>query len=303
MNPERGHRIRVVWLESGDNARTVAGPYRALQAGYPVDGTERIEPSPRLGSPRLRSKLVARCARLAALTAPGTALAPQARTLTKPSKPRPRQQSGESCEAGIGLEHRPVLVGNYYDKYGTTNPVERRLMHGFLRVVTGLYEKAAPRTVLEVGCGEGLLAQHLLSHGPRPERFDACDLSLDCLAPGLDPMIQFHEASIYNLPWKDKCFDLVVCCEVLEHLTDPERGMRELGRVCGRAAIVSTPREPLWRLLNMVRGSYWTDLGNTPGHLQHFTRRGLERLVSRALTIEETLTPLPWTVVLGTPGG
>lgn len=176
-------------------------------------------------------------------------------------------------------------------------------MSGFLRVVAGLYNEVAPTTVLEIGCGEGLLAQHLLTHGPHPERFDACDLSLDCLASGLDPLIQFREASIYDLPWEDGAFDLVVCCEVLEHLTEPARGLGEVTRVCRQAAIVSTPREPLWRLLNILRGSYWRDFGNTPGHLQHFTRRGLEQLVSQVLSIHKTLSPLPWTVVLGTPKG
>ena len=264
-------------------------------------------------------KAARRCARLPALTAPNvrgcpfcsgasqqpprvdSPLRPEPTTLNKTAKLSPRQQRLEPRTATEGPAGSGVLVGNYYDKYGTDNPIERRLMSGFLRVVSELYQQVAPKTVLEIGCGEGLLAQHLLSHGPRPERFEACDLSLERLAPDLDPIIQFRAASIYDLPWEDGAFDLVVCCEVLEHLTEPERGLREVARVCRRAAILSTPREPLWRLLNILRGSYWSDFGNTPGHLQHFTRRGLEQLVSQALAVQQTLSPLPWTVVLGTP--
>ncbi|MCA9694903.1 MAG: hypothetical protein KC636_35320, partial [Myxococcales bacterium] len=49
------------------------------------------------------------------------------------------------------------IVGNTYDKYGSRNPIARALMAGFMRAVVGLYQEAAPRTALEVGCGEGKL--------------------------------------------------------------------------------------------------------------------------------------------------
>lgn len=194
-----------------------------------------------------------------------------------------------------------VLVGNVYDKYGTKNPVAHWLMRGFLNAVTALYRRAAASSVLEVGCGEGLLARHLLTQGSRPERFDACDLELTRLTTGLDPLLRFREASIYELPWDDGEFELVVCCEVLEHLADPLRGLHELARVSRRAVLLSTPREPLWRALNLLRGSYWPALGNTPGHVQHFGRGGLCRLASHCLDVQETRTPIPWTVLLGAP--
>jgi ubiquinone/menaquinone biosynthesis C-methylase UbiE len=194
------------------------------------------------------------------------------------------------------------VVGNHYDKYGSKNPVERALMGSFLRAVTEFYDRAAPETVLEVGCGEGRLAQHLVTRAaPPPRRFVACDLELTALAPGLDPRIEPREASIYALPFEDRSFDLVVCCEVLEHLADPERGLSEVARVARRAVIVSTPREPLWRAMNMMRGKYLRDLGNTPGHVQHFGRRALLRLVGSRLRVLAARSPLPWTVVLGEP--
>ena len=194
---------------------------------------------------------------------------------------------------------RENVVGNFYDKYASKNPIERALMNGFLRAVTGLYDRVAPATVLEVGCGEGRLAQHLVTRGRRPQRFVACDLELSAIAEGIDPVIELRAASIYELPFADASFDLVVCCEVLEHLDDPERGLGELARVARRGAIVSTPREPLWRAMNMMRGRYVTDLGNTPGHVQHFGRRGLERLVDCAFRVVACRAPIPWTVLLG----
>lgn len=195
-------------------------------------------------------------------------------------------------------EARENVVGNFYDKYGTKNPIARALMHGFLSAVSDLYRRAAPLRVLEVGCGEGRLAHHLITTCPAPEAFEACDLSIERVAPDLDPRIRFRQASIYELPFADRSFDLVVCCEVLEHLEDPARGLAEVARVTRNHALLSTPREPLWRALNMLRGKYLTDLGNTPGHVQHWSAHGLTRLVERELRVLERRQPLPWTVLL-----
>lgn len=193
------------------------------------------------------------------------------------------------------------VVGNVYDKYGTRNPIARHMMRSFLRSVTELYRIAAPTRVLEVGCGEGELAAHLWHQGPRPEQFEICDVELDRLRPDLPSAIGVREASIYELPWDDDAFDLVLCCEVLEHLQDPARGLAELARVARRNVLISTPWEPVWRALNMARGQYLGDLGNTPGHVQHWGRRGLARLARTQLRLVAQRTPLPWTVLLGTP--
>lgn len=192
-------------------------------------------------------------------------------------------------------------VGNAYDKYGTRNPVSRALMRRFLAAAGELYAAVQPSTVLEVGTGEGQLAQHLLGAAQRPARFVASDVSLERVASNLDPLLEFRQASAYALPFDDRSFDLVVCCEVLEHLDEPERALAEVARVASRAVLLSTPWEPVWRVLNLARGAYWRSLGNTPGHVQHFGRGALRRLAQKQLTIVEMRRPLPWTVLLGRP--
>ncbi len=191
------------------------------------------------------------------------------------------------------------IVGNHYDKYGTRNPIARWLMSGFLGAGSELSLRARPARVLEVGCGEGRLAHHLISLHHSPERFEACDLSLDELAPDLEPRIRFRVADIYRLPYDPGQFDLVVCCEVLEHLERPELGLAEIARVSSEWLLVSTPREPIWRMLNLARGRYLSDWGNTPGHVQHFSRLQLLRLLRSQVEPNQVRTPTPWTVVLG----
>ena len=62
----------------------------------------------------------------------------------------------------------------------------------------------------------------------------------------------------------------------------PEATLAEMARVARRHLLVSVPREPLWRGLNMARGAYLRDLGNTPGHVNHWSKRGV-RLAALAL--------------------
>ena len=70
-------------------------------------------------------------------------------------------------------------------------------------------------------------------------------------------------------------------------------------RACAkRWLLVSVPREPLWRGLNMARGAYWKDLGNTPGHLNHWSKRSFVALLSRHGEVVEARSPFPWTMLL-----
>ena len=66
----------------------------------------------------------------------------------------------------------------------------------------------------------------------------------------------------------------------------------------GPWAIVSVPREPLWRALNLGRLKYLRDLGNTPGHLQHWSRRSFLSFLERRLEVVAVRSPVPWTMAL-----
>jgi ubiquinone/menaquinone biosynthesis C-methylase UbiE len=194
------------------------------------------------------------------------------------------------------------IVGNVYDKYNSHNPMTRLLMRGFLNSILELYNFIEPASVLEVGCGEGALANYLLEHSTtRPQCFEASDLSLDVISAESDPLIKFRESSIYELPYSENSFDLVVCSEVLEHLENPQSGLVEIARVAKKGVLLSTPWEPVWRTLNLIRGKYIKEFGNTPGHIQHFSRQRLINLAQAHLKIAKKRTPLPWIILLGVP--
>jgi hypothetical protein len=83
----------------------------------------------------------------------------------------------------------------------------------------------------------------------------------------------------------------------MEHLEQPQRALQALQRITTSDLILSVPREPLWRVLNLARGKYVPALGNTPGHLQHWSRRGFISLASRFFDVVEVVSPLPWTML------
>jgi 2-polyprenyl-3-methyl-5-hydroxy-6-metoxy-1,4-benzoquinol methylase len=203
--------------------------------------------------------------------------------------------------AGVTLSRDGIVTGNTYDKYGSTNPLVRRMMADFERHLDELLARADPSSLLDVGCGEGVLAQRWA------ERLDGrrvvgIDLEEDSIQQGWSqrqaPNLEYRVMRAENLPFAEGEFDLASAIEVLEHVPDPEHTLAEMARCAERHLLVSVPREPLWRALNIARGAYWHELGNTPGHLNHWSRRSFTALLSRHGTIAEVRSPFPWTMLL-----
>jgi 2-polyprenyl-3-methyl-5-hydroxy-6-metoxy-1,4-benzoquinol methylase len=193
-----------------------------------------------------------------------------------------------------------VPTGNTFDKYGSTNPVVRRLMAGFERDLGELFTRAAPESVLDVGCGEGVLTERWADAGARVVGIDLEDpkLAAEWAARDARENLSFQPVPPGDLPFADGEFDLTAAIEVLEHVPEPERTVAEMARVARRHLLVSVPHEPLWRMLNVARGAYLRDLGNTPGHVNHWSRRGFVQLLARYGEVVQTRSPFPWTMLL-----
>jgi 2-polyprenyl-3-methyl-5-hydroxy-6-metoxy-1,4-benzoquinol methylase len=203
--------------------------------------------------------------------------------------------------SGVTVSEDGIVTGNTYDKYGSTNPVVRRLMGGFERTLEELLRRADPSSLLDVGCGEGVLVQRWAQSLPE-KRVVGIDLEEESIQAGWSkrqaPNLEYRTMQAENLPFAANEFDLATAIEVLEHVPDPEHTLAEMARCAERHLLVSVPREPLWRMLNIARDAYVTQLGNTPGHLNHWSRRSFARLLSRHGDVIEARSPFPWTILL-----
>ena len=193
-------------------------------------------------------------------------------------------------------------AGNFYDKYGSRNPIVRWMMSGFMGAFEELVVQSGADRALEIGCGEGELSIVMARRGLRvagcdiaPEAVEEARRRIGAAGVDVDVWVQrledFHHPDAHAAP-------LVVCCEVLEHLDDPNAGLEILSGLARPWLLCSVPREPIWRALNMARFKYLADLGNTPGHVNHWSRKGFEKFVSQRFEIVKTRTPLPWTMLL-----
>lgn len=194
--------------------------------------------------------------------------------------------------------------GNFFDKYNSSNILVRKIMKGFFRAYDELIGECSYRggvTILEAGCGEGEVTNFLYKKmkGAKIDAFDVSDKVIELAKERFkDSKINFQVGSIYNIVVKEK-YDLVVCSEVLEHLEEPEKALEQIKNAASEYLILSVPREPIWCVLNMVRGKYLKNLGNTPGHINHWSRKKFLSFLKRnECNIIAVKNPLPWTVVL-----
>jgi 2-polyprenyl-3-methyl-5-hydroxy-6-metoxy-1,4-benzoquinol methylase len=194
-----------------------------------------------------------------------------------------------------------TVTGNTYDKYGSTNPAVQRLMRRFHSDLDALFEEARPESILDVGCGEGVLVCEWAD-----KVGDGRVVGIDLDDPQLHgewekrrrPNLEYRVQKAEDLPFENDEFDFASAIEVLEHVPEPDHTLTEMARVARRHLLVSVPREPLWRGLNMARGAYLRDWGNTPGHLNHWSKRAFVSFLRTVGRPVEVRSPFPWTMVL-----
>lgn len=161
------------------------------------------------------------------------------------------------------------ISGNFYNKHKSRNPLVKYLMRKFYKTLFNYIEEINVIKMLDVGCGKGYILEEIMN-------------------------INVNIESACNLKRSTDSFELVTMLELLEHLETPEVAIKEAKRVTKNYFIVSVPYEPYWRILNILRLRYLNDLGNTPGHLNHWSKKGLESLLKRYFKNVQVKTVFPW---------
>jgi len=108
------------------------------------------------------------------------------------------------------------------------------------------------RTILDVGGGMGRLSLSLAASDQN--RIFLCDISIDMLKLVMESTsvlnsVKLVNANAHYLPFPDDSFDIIVGLDLLCHLEEPERALREFHRVLisqGTLILDSTNSNPLW---------------------------------------------------------
>jgi SAM-dependent methyltransferase len=202
----------------------------------------------------------------------------------------------EHARAGFGQETDNTV------KYKWAGGLELRLLSRFRARLLAEVGPIAPPRVLDAGCGEGHVTAWLAEALPASE-ITGVDGRREALVEfrARNPGLPALEADLIALPFPDHAFELVVCTEVLEHLPDPGKALRELGRVCAGHLLLTVPHEPFFRAGNLARGRYVSRLGSTPGHRSTWGRRGLLRAVAAEAEPVRWISMFPWQGVIARP--
>lgn len=195
----------------------------------------------------------------------------------------------------------------FSEKYTSSGKLGNMLVDNYFRSVEKLLGKVPAQVlnnsnVLEVGCGPGFSSEKIVSMLDRSTKFFISDYekeNVDDARKKLGDRANVSLENIYSLDREDKGISLIFVLEVLQHLEKPEEALEEVKRVGSHYFILGVPREPVWRILNMLRGKYLKDFGNTPGHLQHWSKKRFKKfLEDNSFQIVATESPLPWTLIL-----
>lgn len=185
-------------------------------------------------------------------------------------------------------------------KYQNRNPLQRFLIWHFHRRVDEMVQSVQPSRILDVGCGEGFTIDRLLSsNGRLPIQGVDFDWPALLEAKRKHPEVLFQMGDIGRIPYSGASFDLVLCLEVLEHVSEPVAALQELCRVSSQHCLISVPNEPFFMISNFLRGKNARAWGNDPEHLQHWTAPQFLGLLGKWFTVERVAYPFPWVIALG----
>lgn len=187
------------------------------------------------------------------------------------------------------------------EKYLTSNPFKRKLVNQFLKDIYFSVNQLRPKTILDIGCGEGFVDMYLLKNNPRFQ-IKAIEVSKEKIkkarkrAPGLS----VQQGDAYDLPFGENSFDLTICLEVLEHLDKPEKVITEARRVSKKDCLFSVPNEPMFSLLTFISGKYISRLGRHPDHFSFYTKKTFKELIQKYFAKPVIMKPSSaWIIVIG----
>lgn len=171
---------------------------------------------------------------------------------------------------------------DYYEQGFKINLLQK-IWHGEKwKILEDLLEKNS-RRILDVGCASGHITYKIKRLIPKARvvGIDVSKMFID-FAQKQYPEVEFICSDAHKLSFRARAFDAIVCTELLEHVVNPKKVLREIRRCLkddGSLIVSMDSGSPLFRIVWF----FWTKFG--PGrvwrgsHLHQFTSESLRRLL------------------------
>jgi len=169
---------------------------------------------------------------------------------------------------GIYLPNQP--------SYGFSKVAERLEEYARTMAILAALDRLAPASLLDVGAADGYFPEFVRRAFGAPTI--GAELSgTACLRAWELYGLPVIPADAHQLPFRDGAFDVTVCSEVLEHVTDPARVISELWRVTAGALVLTTPRAKD----QQTKAAHFDNLDpNEPhAHIHYFTEEDMRALL------------------------
>jgi 2-polyprenyl-3-methyl-5-hydroxy-6-metoxy-1,4-benzoquinol methylase len=156
-----------------------------------------------------------------------------------------------------------VLDEAAFPAYAHRNPLIERIFWGRLAVAARYLEARSPKTVLDFGCGSGVMSYILSSLVDRVVATDLQPASFHLMRStvGFPPNIAFASPQELGEERYEQSFDAILALDVLEHVDDVTAVLLQFQKLLrsGGVVVISGPTENvLYRLGRRLAGSRFT---------------------------------------------
>ncbi|HSX10604.1 MAG TPA: bifunctional 2-polyprenyl-6-hydroxyphenol methylase/3-demethylubiquinol 3-O-methyltransferase UbiG [Chlamydiales bacterium] len=136
----------------------------------------------------------------------------------------------QACSETINNDFYEELAEKWYT--ASDHPIALLRAENGVRVPWIMREIGAEKTVLDIGCGAGILTNALAKAGHTVHGIDLSPSSLRVAkAKDTTQKVSYQVANAYSLPYPNRTFDVVTAMDVLEHVEEPALLIAEASRV------------------------------------------------------------------------
>jgi ubiquinone/menaquinone biosynthesis C-methylase UbiE len=192
---------------------------------------------------------------------------------------------------------------DYYQN-GVANNFFQRMWHTrkLSQVVSAIRKYSPkPKKILDVGVASGWFLSEVIREFPQAQGYGV-DVYKEAIDYGKDKYknLQLSVSDAHVLPFKDKTFDVIISCEVLEHVVNPDKVVKEMKRVLTNDGIVIIEIDSgsflfkiVWHWWTNMRKGVWRD-----SHIHPFNIHMLEDLFTKNNLVIEKKKIFNWTMAV-----